>query len=62
MSIINWGDPEDPVKRLIIPSKYELNDWGTIDPSGEEKYTLLPGLEHKYNSTVLMLVSNVCGE
>ena len=60
-SLINWEDPRDPIRRLIIPTIKELNDWGTLDPSGEENYTVIPGLEHKYNSTVLMLISNVCG-
>ena len=60
-SLINWDDPNDPIRRLIIPSVKELNEWGKLDPSGEKNYTILPGLEHKYNSTALMLVSNVCG-
>ncbi|MCP4256626.1 MAG: KamA family radical SAM protein, partial [Planctomycetes bacterium] len=29
-------------------------------PSDEESYTIIPGLEHKYNSTALLLISNVC--
>ncbi|MDC7231825.1 MAG: KamA family radical SAM protein [Spirochaetales bacterium] len=60
-SLINWDDPEDPIARLIMPEIAELNEWGRLDPSGEHNYTILPGLEHKYNSTALMLVSNVCG-
>jgi lysine 2,3-aminomutase len=60
-SLINWDDPEDPIARLIMPEVSELNEWGRLDPSGEHNYTILPGLEHKYNSTALMLVSNVCG-
>jgi len=60
-SLINWEDPKDPIRRLIIPSLQELDEWGKLDPSGEHNYTILPGLEHKYNSTALMLVSNVCG-
>ncbi|MDC7241293.1 MAG: KamA family radical SAM protein [Spirochaetales bacterium] len=60
-SLINWDDPEDPIARLIMPDAAELNEWGKLDPSGEHNYTILPGLEHKYRSTALMLVSNVCG-
>ena len=60
-SLINWNDPNDPLARLIMPSVKELDEWGRLDPSGESHYTILPGLEHKYNSTALMLVSNVCG-
>ncbi|AZO94156.1 KamA family radical SAM protein [Halocella sp. SP3-1] len=61
LSLIDWNDPLDPIKRIIIPSTGELNDWGELDPSEESKYTVMPGLEHKYDSTVLLLISNVCG-
>ncbi len=60
MSLINWDDPDDPIRRAIIPSIDELDDWGRLDPSDEHKYSIMPGLEHKYNSTVLILVSNDC--
>ncbi len=61
LSLINWDDPEDPIRRIIIPNLGELEKWGRVDPSNEKSYTVLPGLEHKYNSTALFLVSGVCG-
>ena len=60
MSLIDWDDPDDPIRRAIIPNIDELEDWGRLDPSDEHTYSVMPGMEHKYNSTVLMLVSNVC--
>lgn len=60
LSLIDWDDPADPVRRIIIPDTDELEGWGRLDPSDEEAYTVLPGLEHKYPTTVLLLVSNVC--
>lgn len=60
MSLINWDDPDDPIRRAIIPNSDELEDWGRLDPSDEHTYSVMPGLEHKYNSTVLMLISSVC--
>ena len=60
LSLINWDDPEDPIRQIVIPNVRELNEWGRLDPSDEKSYTILPGLEHKYNSTALLLVSNVC--
>lgn len=60
LSLIDWDDPNDPIRRLIIPHTDELEEWGRLDPSNEEAYTVLPGLEHKYPSTALLLVSNVC--
>jgi lysine 2,3-aminomutase len=60
LSLIDWSDPNDPIRRIIIPRLEELNEWGRLDPSDEQAYTVIPGLEHKYHSTVLFLVSNVC--
>ena len=60
LSLIDWHDPDDPIRRLIVPSVAEMEEWGQADPSDEKNYTILPGLEHKYRSTVLLLVSGVC--
>ncbi|MHC4555691.1 MAG: KamA family radical SAM protein [Planctomycetota bacterium] len=60
LSLIDWDDPNDPIRTLIIPSLHELEEWGRLDPSDEKSYCIIPGLEHKYNSTALLLVSNVC--
>jgi len=60
LSLINWDDPDDPIRTIIIPHIRELDEWGRLDPSDEKAYTIMPGLEHKYNSTALLLVSNVC--
>ena len=60
LSLINWDDPDDPIRRIVIPDIAELDEWGRLDPSDEKTYTVIPGLEHKYHSTVLFLVSNVC--
>ncbi|NQT04019.1 MAG: KamA family radical SAM protein [Planctomycetes bacterium] len=60
LSLINWDDPEDPIRTIIIPHSHELEKWGRLDPSDEESYTIIPGLEHKYNSTAVLLISNVC--
>ena len=60
LSLVDWDDPDDPIRRLIIPRLQELEQWGRLDPSDEKSYSIMPGLEHKYNSTALLLVSNVC--
>jgi len=60
LSLINWDDPDDPIRTIVLPHVQELDEWGRLDPSDEKSYTVLPGLEHKYNSTALLLVSNVC--
>ncbi|MHC4159800.1 MAG: KamA family radical SAM protein [Planctomycetota bacterium] len=60
LSLIDWDDPNDPIRTIIIPHSRELDEWGRLDPSDEKAYTIMPGLEHKYNSTAVLLVSNVC--
>jgi len=60
LSLIDWNDPNDPIRTLIIPNLQELDEWGRLDPSDEKTYCVMPGLEHKYPSTALLLVSNVC--
>lgn len=60
LSLIGWDDPDDPIRRAVVPTVQELDEWGRLDPSDEETFTVMPGVEHKYQSTVLLLVSNVC--
>ena len=61
LGLINWNDPNDPIKRLIIPSAAELNDWGKLDASNEEAVTIARGLQHKYPDTAILLCNEVCG-
>jgi lysine 2,3-aminomutase len=61
LSLINWDDPEDPLRRIVIPDPAELDDPGALDVSGEHRFTVAPGLEHKYPDTALLLTTNVCG-
>ena len=59
--LIDWSDPADPIRKLVIPGEEELNEWGQLDASREDLYTKAPGLEHKYWDTALLLVNDVCG-
>jgi len=61
LSLINWKDPEDPIKQLIIPREEELNEWGQLDASNEASVTVTKGVQHKYTDTVLLLCNEVCG-
>lgn len=61
LSLINWDDPQDPIKRIIIPCADELKPWGKMDPSNERKYSVMPGMQHKYRSTAVLLASEACG-
>lgn len=60
-ALIDWDDPDDPIRRIIIPLAGELENWGELDASNEEAYTVVPGLEHKYSDTALLLANDTCG-
>ena len=60
LSLINFNDPKDPIRRIVIPSIEELEEWGKLDPSDEKAYTIMPGLEHKYHSVAVFLVTYKC--
>ena len=38
-----------------------MEEWGRLDASYEQMYTPVPGVEHKYKDTALLLVNDVCG-
>ncbi len=58
--LINWEDPNDPLRKIAIPFEEELQEWGYLDPSNEKKYTVAPGLQHKYRDTALFLIAPTC--
>jgi lysine 2,3-aminomutase len=60
MSLINKDDPNDPIRAMAVPSLDELNLLGSYDTSGEKENTKMPGLQHKYSQTALILSTNRC--
>lgn len=66
MSLIDFDDSNDPIKKICIPSIEEFDLNGSFDTSGETDNTIITGVQHKYNQTVLLKGvnddSNVLGE
>src|ERR1043166_7373185 len=60
-SLIDWNDPEDPIRRIVMPDIQELDGFGEMDASDEHSSTALKGLEHKNGDTALVLVNNAGG-
>lgn len=60
LNLIDKSDIFDPIKKLSVPSVNELDDSGDYDTSGEVSNTKFVGLQHKYNTTVLVLTTNSC--
>ncbi len=62
LSLIDWDNPNDPIRRIVIPNIEELAYKDvSLDISQEKTYTVAPGCEHKYRDTAILLVSNNCG-
>ncbi|MCK4539296.1 MAG: KamA family radical SAM protein [Candidatus Krumholzibacteria bacterium] len=60
LDLIDWDDPDDPIRRMVIPSKEECGTEGSYDTSGESDNTKVRGLQHKYSQTALILATNQC--
>jgi lysine 2,3-aminomutase len=61
LGLIDWSDPDDPIRQLIVPRPDELNEWGQMDASNEAAVTVARGVQHKYPHTVLLLCNETCG-
>ncbi|WP_240374815.1 KamA family radical SAM protein [Bacillus piscicola] len=61
LSLIDWEDPNDPIKNLVIPNEGELSEYGRWDASDEDTNYVVPGCQHKYETTALLICSEVCG-
>ena len=60
LSLIDWDDPHDPLRRLIAPSGDEQISADGLDPSNEAANAPAAGLQHKYHDTALLLVTDEC--
>ena len=61
LGLIDWSDPADPIRQLVIPHPDELEDYGQLDASDENANTVARGVQHKYPDTALLLCNEVCG-
>lgn len=50
----------DQLKHIVEPSLKEFESPGKLDTSGEHDNTVVPGLQHKYAQTGLLLVTDRC--
>lgn len=62
VSLINPDDPNDPVRRQVIPTADEIIPFtGMMEDSlAEDRHSPVPGLVHRYPDRVLMLVTTQC--
>lgn len=60
LGLIDWSNPNDPIRRIIIPDPQETKLFGSLDASCENRYVVASGLEHKYTNTAALLASPRC--
>lgn len=60
LSLIDFNDPLDPLRKMIVPSLNEMDIQGSYDTSGEKLNTKFLGFQHKYAQTALILSTNKC--
>jgi lysine 2,3-aminomutase len=55
--LVDWQNPDDPLRQLLLPSEWEKDESGSLDTSGEEFSTVLQGLQHKYDKTAVLIMT-----
>ena len=62
LSLIRWEDPQDPVRRQVVPHPDELGvaSPGCMDPLEEEAHTVAPGLIRRYPDRAVLLATRRC--
>ncbi|MEQ6342805.1 MAG: radical SAM protein [Gammaproteobacteria bacterium] len=60
LDLIDFDDPNDPIRKLVIPDIRELRPVESLDPTKEAQSTVAPGLQHKFPDTGLLLCTTNC--
>ncbi|MFD2614773.1 KamA family radical SAM protein [Paenibacillus gansuensis] len=60
MKLANWNDPGDPIRRLVIPGRAELLEHELQAAGDANRYSVVPGVRHKYETTAQLMVAEVC--
>jgi len=62
VQLMEYGNPEDPLLKQVLPIKSELSlDTNfSKDPVDESNFNPVPGIVHKYRNRVLMIISPNC--
>lgn len=60
LDLIDPSNPDDPIRKMAIPTIEEFDISGDFDTSGESQNTKMKGLQHKYSTTALLLSTNKC--
>lgn len=60
LGLIDPSDPDDPIRRMCVPSEGEKSEVGRLFTGGEDDNTVTRGMQHKYAQTALILSTSRC--
>ncbi|MCB9712518.1 MAG: KamA family radical SAM protein [Myxococcales bacterium] len=62
LRLVDWSDPEDPIRRQVIPAPEELvvAPGERPDPIGDRRHSPVPRLTHRYPDRVLLYPTYQC--
>jgi len=62
LSLIRWDDPDDPLRRQVIPDPQELRSpaSGCLDPLAEREHTVAPSIIRRYPDRAVLLATHRC--
>lgn len=60
LSLVDPDDPNDPIRKMCVPTVTEFDSEGDFDTSGEAHNTVVSGVQHKYDESALVLTTNRC--
>ena len=60
LGLIDWNDPDDPIRKIVIPETGELEDFGALDASNEESNYTAAGCQKSLRVSQHALVDCKC--
>lgn len=60
LSLINFDDPNCPIKAQCIPNKNELDEYGDLDPMGERFTNPAGSVTRRYPNKLIINSTNAC--
>ncbi|MFH1379512.1 MAG: lysine 2,3-aminomutase, partial [bacterium] len=62
VSLMDKDDPNCPVRKQAVPvlGEFKSSKHDLLDPCGEEKDTVAPGLVHRYPDRALLVITDTC--
>jgi len=62
LSLVDKDNTECPLRRQVVPSleEFRVSAYDLLDPCGEDKDMVVPGLVHRYPDRVVIFLTNIC--